>query len=163
MGCDAPSPPWTVCLGRAKASLQAAILGVKLRCIDAENARRRVLADRYDLGLAGLHAVKPARVPEGCRPSRHLYPVRLREAEVREKLQRTLAEHGIETLIHYPILRKRSRPGPPGRASLLRRAAPQWTLALSPMYSALLSSDDGSPWAGGWALPIDADPPTAST
>lgn len=83
--------------------LQAAILGVKLRHLDAENTRRRELADRYDAGLSDLTAIVPLTVPADSVSSRHLYPVRLQDASRREAFQTKLAAEGIETLIHYPI------------------------------------------------------------
>src|SRR5229473_1873448 len=43
--------------------LQAAILGVKLAALDADNARRAAIADAYDAGLAGLPLGLPARRP----------------------------------------------------------------------------------------------------
>ena len=44
--------------------IQAAILGVKLRSLGADNARRQVVADRYDTGLIGLPLALPARRPQ---------------------------------------------------------------------------------------------------
>lgn len=80
--------------------LQAAILRVKLRHLEAWNARRRALADRYLSGLAGLDDVSLPVEPAGARSAWHLFVIRTR---AREALARRLAERGIETSIHYPL------------------------------------------------------------
>lgn len=79
--------------------LQAALLRVKLRHLDAWNARRARVAAAYLEGLAGSGVVLP-HVPEWCTPSWHLFVVR---SEDRDGLQRRLAARGIDTLVHYPI------------------------------------------------------------
>jgi dTDP-4-amino-4,6-dideoxygalactose transaminase len=79
--------------------VQAAALGVKLRHLEAWNARRRRLAARYAEGLQGTSVVLP-QVPEWADPVWHLYVVR---TPARDALQRHLAAAGIGTQIHYPI------------------------------------------------------------
>jgi dTDP-4-amino-4,6-dideoxygalactose transaminase len=74
--------------------LQAAVLLVKLRLLDAGNERRRAIAARYD--AAGLERQV---VPDGSLHAYHLYVVRSRE---RDELRRRLATSGVETLVHYP-------------------------------------------------------------
>jgi dTDP-4-amino-4,6-dideoxygalactose transaminase len=81
--------------------LQAAILAAKLPHLEEENGKRRAIAALYDSALTGSGA-EPLLVPEGCTPSRHLYPVRLRGPAAREPFVARLAEAGVETLIHYP-------------------------------------------------------------
>ncbi|MBI1257807.1 MAG: aminotransferase class I/II-fold pyridoxal phosphate-dependent enzyme [Chloroflexi bacterium] len=78
--------------------LQAAILRVKLRTVDVDNARRRQIARRYD---EALHAV--VTIPTlltGRESVYHLYVIRHPE---RERLRTHLAEQGIGTAIHYPV------------------------------------------------------------
>jgi dTDP-4-amino-4,6-dideoxygalactose transaminase len=77
--------------------LQAAILSVKLRHLDAWVARRRVLASRYDAQLPP----KARRLPAGAgvEHAYHLYVVRVAE---RDRVRQRLAEQGIMTGIHYP-------------------------------------------------------------
>ena len=77
--------------------LQAAILRVKLRHLDAHQSRRRALAARYDKAL-GPRAWRVARAPD-VGHAYHLYAVRVPE---REKLRGALAAQGIETAVHYP-------------------------------------------------------------
>lgn len=77
--------------------IQAAVLRVKLRHLDAWNARRAAIAARYSAALAG--AVETPYVPPGVEPSWHLYVVRSPD---RDGLAARLRERGVETLIHYP-------------------------------------------------------------
>lgn len=78
--------------------LQAAILRVKLKHIDAQNARRQAIAAAYDAALEGSALVRPARRP-GADHVFHLYVVRSAE---RDALQVRLREEGIGSGIHYP-------------------------------------------------------------
>lgn len=79
-------------------TLQAAVLAVGLRHLDAWTARRRELAALYREELAGLELVLPEELP-GRHHVFHLYVVRAPE---REQLRERLAERGVETLVHYP-------------------------------------------------------------
>ena len=77
--------------------LQAAALRVKLRHLDAWNARRRAIAARYTEALRDTVLV-PAVAP-AADPVWHLYVIRVPD---RDALAARLAERGIETLVHYP-------------------------------------------------------------
>ena len=79
--------------------IQAAVLRVKLRHLDAWTERRRSVAARYDEGLAGYDLTIPY-VPPWADPVWHLYVVR---SPQRDRLQALLAKAGIGTLVHYPI------------------------------------------------------------
>lgn len=80
--------------------LQAAVLGVKLPRLDADNDRRRQIALLYHQGIQNPLVVKPA-IPDDIQEHVfHVYAVRCPE---RDRLQAYLAERGIQTLIHYPI------------------------------------------------------------
>jgi dTDP-4-amino-4,6-dideoxygalactose transaminase len=79
--------------------MQAALLRVKLPHLDAWNARRREMAERYNEGLAGLPLQLPCE-STWATCNRHLYPVRTPQ---RDALQQHLRECGIGTFIHYPI------------------------------------------------------------
>jgi dTDP-4-amino-4,6-dideoxygalactose transaminase len=81
--------------------LQAAILSVKLRHIEAWTESRRLNARRYTAALAGRKLVTPVELPD-VRAVYHLYVVRV-PAEQREALQAFLKEAGIDTGVHYPI------------------------------------------------------------
>jgi dTDP-4-amino-4,6-dideoxygalactose transaminase len=81
-------------------ALQAAVLAVKLRHLEAGNAARERLAARYDQALAGVgDLVLPAR-PAGRRSAWHLYVVRSAQ---RDQLREHLLAGGIEAGIHYPL------------------------------------------------------------
>jgi dTDP-4-amino-4,6-dideoxygalactose transaminase len=79
--------------------IQAAALCVKLKVLDAWNARRAELASRYQTALANTALTLPF-VPEWAEPSWHLFVVR---SKIRDQLQPQLSQVGIGTLIHYPI------------------------------------------------------------
>ncbi len=79
--------------------LQAAVLRVKLKHLDAWNARRGVIAAKYLPELEGMGIVAP-RPPQWAASVWHLFVIRHRD---RDTLQRHLTESGVGTLIHYPI------------------------------------------------------------
>jgi dTDP-4-amino-4,6-dideoxygalactose transaminase len=79
--------------------LQAAILRCKLAFLDADNARRAALADRYRVGLADLPLTLPERRPQTSH-AYHLYVVACAD---RARLKQHLAVAGIGTAIHYAV------------------------------------------------------------
>jgi dTDP-4-amino-4,6-dideoxygalactose transaminase len=79
--------------------LQAAILRVKLKHLDAWNVRRSALAAQYQTGLSNCGLTLP-HVPDWAEPVWHLYVV---QHPQRDALQKSLADAGVGTLIHYPI------------------------------------------------------------
>ena len=79
--------------------IQAAILRIKLRYLDQWNEKRRKLAKIYDDLLDNPNLVKPIE-REYAKHVYHLYVIRHKE---RDTLQSYLLNHGIQTLIHYPI------------------------------------------------------------
>jgi dTDP-4-amino-4,6-dideoxygalactose transaminase len=80
-------------------ALQAAILRVKLRHIDAWNDRRRALAQEYSRRLAEPRIVTPYEA-EACRHVYHLYVIRLQE---RDRVQGLLKEAGVAAEVYYPV------------------------------------------------------------
>ncbi len=99
--------------------LQAAILRVKLAHLDEWNARRRVIAQLYQDGLAGRGLMLP-HVPEWAEPVWHLYVV---QHPQRDALQQALTDAGVGSLIHYPI--------PPHRQQAYAQAG--WGLGAFPL------------------------------
>lgn len=77
--------------------LQAAILRVKLRYLDAANEERRRRAALYDEALQGVAA--PA-TQAWAEPVYHLYVV---ETDGRDALRAALREAGIGSDVHYPL------------------------------------------------------------
>ena len=85
--------------------LQAALLRVKLQRLEADNARRRVLAQRYLAGIRHPALTLPVVAPDN-EAVWHVFVVRTTD---RDGLQRHLQDRGIGTLIHYPIPPHRQR------------------------------------------------------
>ncbi|MFV0643411.1 MAG: DegT/DnrJ/EryC1/StrS family aminotransferase [Sphingomonadaceae bacterium] len=79
--------------------VQAAFLSVKLRVLDEWNARRAAIAARYLDAFQGTNLILPA-CPDDATPVWHLFVVRHPD---RDGFARRLGDHGIETLIHYPL------------------------------------------------------------
>lgn len=80
--------------------LQAALLRVKLRALDAWNAERQRLAARYQEAFAGTGDLTLPAIADGAESVWHLYVLRTPR---RDALQAYLGERGIGTLIHYPV------------------------------------------------------------
>ena len=87
--------------------LQAAVLDVKLRYLDAENQRRREIADFYFHHLSNPDIValpgKEAWAKAGgndLTTNYHIFPLLCRH---RDAMQAWLRSQGVGTMIHYPI------------------------------------------------------------
>ncbi|MFN8179470.1 MAG: DegT/DnrJ/EryC1/StrS family aminotransferase [bacterium] len=80
--------------------LQAAVLDVKLRHLEAWTEARRRFAARYDALLAGCEDIVPIRPRSGVRHVYHLYVVRVQD---REALLPLVAKRGVGVGVHYPI------------------------------------------------------------
>lgn len=80
--------------------IQAAILRLKLKSLDADNAKRRHLAELYVQLLDGVGDIVLPKIPEGCESVWHLFVIRTSH---RDPLIRFLDTNEIQTLIHYPI------------------------------------------------------------
>jgi len=78
--------------------LQAAILRVKLPRLNAWNARRAQLSERYSAALAGL----PLQLPATAAGNSHIFHVYALLTDRRDALQQFLGENGVPTLIYYP-------------------------------------------------------------
>lgn len=83
-------------------TLQAAILNVKLKYIDAWTARKRALALRYNEMLSGIDRLQLPTFYADSPGVYHLYVVRV-DRLIREDFRLFLQTQGIETGIHYPI------------------------------------------------------------
>ena len=79
--------------------IQAAVLRVKLKYLDADNALRRSIAMQYIEHIDNPLITLPST--HYCQHSvHHIFPVLCSE---RERLQQHLLNQGIQTMIHYPI------------------------------------------------------------
>lgn len=89
--------------------IQAAMLSVKLKHLDIEIVHRRKAAQAYLEGITNPAIVLPAihstfNINNSQLMSKaHVWHVFVIRCEQREALQKYLLEHGIQTLIHYPI------------------------------------------------------------
>jgi len=81
-------------------TIQAAILSVKLRHLDAWTVRRREIAAIYSRALAGVGDLVLPAVPAHVDPVWHLYVI---QTSRRDALLARLQERGIGALIHYPV------------------------------------------------------------
>ncbi len=84
--------------------IQAAILRVKLPRLDADNQRRRETARYYIKNITNQEIILPSaltalRSPLSASHVWHLFVIRTQH---RDRLQQFLADHGVQTLIHYP-------------------------------------------------------------
>ncbi len=79
--------------------LQAAFLREKLKVLDAWNTKRKAIAKTYSELLSSADCITPM-VPEYADPVWHLYVIR---SQRRDQLKAYLEQHGVSTVIHYPI------------------------------------------------------------
>lgn len=83
-------------------SLQAAVLRVKLKHLDAYAAARNAAAATYDAAFAGLEHL---HVPERSASSTHVfhqYTLRVTGGH-RDGLKKHLESHGVPAMIYYPV------------------------------------------------------------
>jgi dTDP-4-amino-4,6-dideoxygalactose transaminase len=85
--------------------LQAALLRVRLRHLEADNERRRSHVARYAEELAGLPGLTLPVVAGGAGHVWHVYAA---HHERRDELQQRLADDGVGTQIFYPVPPHRS-------------------------------------------------------
>ena len=80
--------------------IQAAVLRVKLRHLDAWNQQRRSHAAAYESQLGGLDGVVPPRLAGWGEHVFHQYTVRVPR---RDAVQKALSSRGIATAVYYPV------------------------------------------------------------
>lgn len=85
--------------------IQAAVLDVKLKYIEANNQRRREIAQYYCEHIKNPNIILPStnRQSPIANHYSHVWHLFVIRTANRDKLQEYLAEKGIQTLIHYPI------------------------------------------------------------
>lgn len=81
-------------------AIQAVVLDVKLRRLEAWNERRRELADRYAVALADVAGVVVPQCAEGNLDVWHLYVV---QVDDRNTVLERLHKAGVGAGIHYPF------------------------------------------------------------
>jgi dTDP-4-amino-4,6-dideoxygalactose transaminase len=80
--------------------LQAAFLRVKLKHLDDWNLRRKRIADYYRRELVNIPGLK---LPQTTPDATHVWHLFVISCSTRDRLRAYLEEHGVSTLIHYPI------------------------------------------------------------
>jgi len=80
--------------------MQAAVLDTKLKYLDAENERRREIAQFYIENINNPLVILPECPSNKDSHVWHLFVIRTAE---RDRLKQYLSDNGIQTLIHYPI------------------------------------------------------------
>lgn len=79
--------------------IQAAVLDVKLKYLDADTQKRRAVA-RYYID----HIKNPTIIlPEVTDRKAHVFHLFTIRTQKRDELQKYMADNGVQTLIHYPI------------------------------------------------------------
>jgi dTDP-3-amino-3,4,6-trideoxy-alpha-D-glucose transaminase len=91
-------------------ALQAAVLGVKLSCLEARNQARRLLGQQLREELAGVYPlIAPAPIGSDGDHVYHQFVIRTPR---RDAVKEFLAQRGICSAIHYPIPIHRSQAYP---------------------------------------------------
>jgi dTDP-4-amino-4,6-dideoxygalactose transaminase len=80
--------------------IHAAMLLVKLKYLDKENAYRRIIAERYIGEITNPRVTLPSVAGESASHVWHLFVTR---TEDRIAFQKHLTEGGVGSLVHYPI------------------------------------------------------------
>jgi dTDP-3-amino-3,4,6-trideoxy-alpha-D-glucose transaminase len=117
-------------------ALQAALLRVKLRHLDARNEDRRRIGGALRAGLAGTSVELPAPAFAGADHVYHLFIVR---SAHRDALRAHLERHGVSSAVHYPFPIHRTEaygPLPEGSLPVAERLSREiCTLPLFPTMS----------------------------
>jgi len=80
--------------------VQAAVLCLKLKRLDADNEARRKVAQAYGEGITNPLITLPLMPDDPQENVWHVYPIRTTE---RNRLREYLSAKGIGTMVHYPI------------------------------------------------------------
>lgn len=81
-------------------TIQAAVLNTKLKYLDENNAKRRIVAEKYHKLLSDISTISLPIFESESTPVFHLFVIK---TNFRDELKTFLLENGIECGIHYPI------------------------------------------------------------
>ena len=81
-------------------TLQAAVLRIKLKHIDAWTISRKKVAKEYLSRLEGIDVVVTPKIRPGADPVWHIFAIQI---NARDFLAKRLKEIGVSTGVHYPI------------------------------------------------------------
>ena len=98
--------------------LQAAFLNIKLPDLDAENKKRRIIAQRYLSEIKNDKITLPTVSLRGTKQSNHVFHLFVIRTQNRTDLQDYLSKNDIQTVIHYPI--------PPHKQKALSSETSRW-------------------------------------
>lgn len=101
--------------------IQASMLSVKLKHLKTQTAQRQQISRLYREQIKN----KAIQLPQCTNEDQHVWHLFVIRSKQREALQQHLAEHGIQTLIHYPI--------PPH----MQQAYKNWNLISLPITEAI--------------------------
>jgi len=83
--------------------LQAAVLAMKLRRLEADNAKRQQVAKYYNTQIKNPFIILPQAPDVRDGKADHVWHLFVVRCLQRDALQQYLGQHSIETHIHYPI------------------------------------------------------------
>jgi dTDP-4-amino-4,6-dideoxygalactose transaminase len=83
--------------------LQAAVLSVQLKHLDADNQKRREIANLYMTNIRNCALT----LPTADAPDSHVWHLFVVRTSDRARFQRHLLERGVESMIHYPVAPQR--------------------------------------------------------
>jgi len=79
--------------------IQGAVLSIKLDHLDAWNARRRAIADKYLAAFEGLKGVRVLPKHPWSEPIWHIFPL---FHDKRDEFRAALEKRGVQSGVHYP-------------------------------------------------------------
>ena len=83
--------------------IQAAVLRVKLPRLDADNHRRRRIAQYYLENIIKSEIILPSNQQSATSNLEHIWHLFVIRHRHRDELQKYLTYNGVQTLIHYPV------------------------------------------------------------
>ena len=82
-------------------SIQASVLGVKLKVIDKVNAERIKIAEQYNIAFADIKQIQTPDMPNMDKHIYHLYTIKV--LSKRDELLKYLNAKGIGSRVYYPV------------------------------------------------------------
>lgn len=82
--------------------IQAAILHIKLRYLDNWNAKRKLIASRYNQFLSQIPGILTPQEISGGESVWNQYTIRILDGK-REEVRKMLQDKGVNTMIYYPM------------------------------------------------------------
>ena len=82
-------------------SIQAAVLGVKLKVIDKANEKRIKIAEKYNAAFADIKQIQTPEMPNMDKHIYHLYTIKV--SSKRDKFLECLNSKGIGARVYYPV------------------------------------------------------------